>query len=27
VRAYHCGEVAEPRPAVLERVVAARVSH
>jgi len=22
VRAYHCGEVAEPRPAVLQRVVA-----
>ncbi len=24
VRAYHCGEVAEPRPAVLQRVVAVR---
>jgi SAM-dependent methyltransferase len=24
VRAYHCGEVSEPRPAVLQRVVAAR---
>jgi len=24
VRAYHCGEVSEPRPAVLQRMVAAR---
>jgi SAM-dependent methyltransferase len=24
VRAYHCGEVAEPRPAVLQRIVAGR---
>lgn len=24
VRAYHCGEVAEPRPGVLQRMVAAR---
>jgi SAM-dependent methyltransferase len=24
VRAYHCGEVAEPRPAVLQRVAAVR---
>jgi hypothetical protein len=24
VRAYHCGEVAAPRPAVLQRVVAVR---
>jgi SAM-dependent methyltransferase len=24
VRAYHCGEVAEPRPAVVQRIVAAR---
>jgi len=27
VRAYHCGAVAEPRPAVVQRVVAARLSH
>ena len=27
VRAYACGEVTEPRPAVLQRVVAARMTH
>ena len=27
VRAYHCGEVAEPRPAVLQRIVAVKDRH